>query len=188
MNLSSNFTKKGMRILLKEKRNTLSLERRKEAKRAAAFILIPLLKPYKTILSFYNLSEEIDLTSLNQYLAAKGKLHLPRVGDHITQVYCVKDLRRELIEGKYKVQEPDPFKCASIDVRNIDCILVPGLGFDKHHRRIGYGKGHYDRLLAQLTQLSIFPKTIGVGFKEQYCDNDLPHSPHDVSLDDVKLF
>jgi 5-formyltetrahydrofolate cyclo-ligase len=188
MFLSTESSKKIMRLLLKEKRNALPLERRKEARIAVVSTLLPLLRPYKAILSFHSLFDEIDLTSLNQHLAEEGKLHLPKVDDDIMQVYCVKDPRQGLIEGKYKLQEPDPYKCLFIDVKNIDCILVPGLGFDKHHRRMGYGKGHYDRLLAQLHQLSIFPKTIGVGFKEQYCDDDLPHEPHDVPLDEVKLF
>lgn len=53
----------------------------------------------------------------------------------------------ELKEGKYGIPEPASEIRANID--KIDLFLVPGLLFDIRGLRIGYGKGYYDRILAE---------------------------------------
>ena len=180
--------KERIRSLLKDKRRSLSFDRRKEARDALTLTLLPLLKSYKAVLSFYSLPEEIDLCSINQHLAEEGKLHLPKIQNEGLKIHFVTKFNDDLLQFKSKLLEPDPSKCLLIDPKNIDCILVPGLGFDKDHRRIGYGKGHYDKLLGLLIKRSLFPKMIGIGFKEQYYEDYLPHEPHDIPLDEVKLF
>lgn len=55
--------------------------------------------------------------------------------------------------------------------------VVPLLAFDRRCYRLGYGKGHYDRLLAQVSGAMI-----GVAFAAQE-EPRLPHEPHDVALD-----
>jgi len=178
-----------IRSILKKKRNSLSLERRREAYAELNLTLLPILKSYRTVLSFHSLPEELDMTWINQILAQEGKLHLPKVQDcNLMQIYQVKNLSSELLRSKWGLFEPDPSKCLLTDIKNIDCILVPGLGFDKDHHRIGYGKGHYDQLLSHRMEYSSFPATIGIGFKEQFCTYGLPTEPHDISLDNLKLF
>ncbi len=44
---------------------------------------------------------------------------------------------------------PEPVAATPVPVEQIDLVLVPMLAFDKAGNRIGYGKGHYDRFLAQ---------------------------------------
>jgi 5-formyltetrahydrofolate cyclo-ligase len=104
------------------------------------------------------------------------------------QIYQVNNPSSELLRSHWGLFEPDPFRCPLTDLKNIDCILIPGLGFDRDRHRIGYGKGHYDQLLAQFMKHSFFPMTIGIGFKEQFCQCGLPHETHDVQLDELKLF
>ncbi len=56
-------------------------------------------------------------------------------------------------------------------------MLMPGAAFDRHRNRLGYGKGFYDRFLADKPLLQ--QRTIGVGF---WCQMraELPSSPLDV--------
>lgn len=79
-----------------------------------------------------------------------------------------------------------PYKVDAIveaPLNEIDCILVPGLGFDRERYRIGYGKGYYDRFLAGVGNIP----TIGVGFKEQFCEELLPRDPWDIPLHELLL-
>lgn len=61
-----------------------------------------------------------------------------------------------------------------------DLIVVPGLAFDQHNNRLGYGGGYYDIFLRE------HPKAfkVGVGYNFQVI-TDLPVEPHDVPLDRV---
>ena len=51
------------------------------------------------------------------------------------------------------------------DMTKTDVILVPGIAFDKHGGRVGFGKGCYDRLLETLD--AVF---VGVCFDFQISD------------------
>lgn len=176
-----------VRSLLKKKRSSLSQERRDEARQALFSSLYPMLKSFQTVLSFQSLDAEIDTSLLNSQLAIEKKLLLPKVFGTSLLIYKVTDLE-ELLPSYGQLQEPDPSKCTQISLEKIECVLVPGLGFDQQKRRIGYGKGHYDRLLAQLKALPLPPKIIGLGFKEQLFDKALPHEAHDMPLDQILYY
>ncbi|MEY2466031.1 MAG: 5-formyltetrahydrofolate cyclo-ligase, partial [Verrucomicrobiota bacterium] len=62
-------------------------------------------------------------------------------------------------------------------IKPLDLILVPGVAFELHGRRLGRGKGFYDRLLADMRGT-----TCGVAFDEQIVA-EIPVEPHDVHLD-----
>lgn len=52
-------------------------------------------------------------------------------------------------ENKWKISEPSPVGSLQYSVFNIDLVLIPLLCFDKKGFRVGYGKGYYDRFLAE---------------------------------------
>jgi len=178
--------KRAARQRLKVSRAALSAERRAEAKEALTATLVPKLAIYRSILSFHSLKEEIDTSSINAILAAQGRLLLPKVEKDSLHVYRVWDLSAQLVQGYQLLWEPDPSQCEMVAIDEIECILLPGLGFDTMHHRIGYGKGHYDRFLARFH--TALPITIGIGFKEQLFDSSLPKELHDRPLDQVVLF
>lgn len=66
--------------------------------------------------------------------------------------------------------------------RDFDVIFVPLLGFDGSNRRLGRGKGCYDKFLS-----SSNAKKIGLAFAEQKFDF-VPTDENDVSLDAVIYF
>jgi 5-formyltetrahydrofolate cyclo-ligase len=60
----------------------------------------------------------------------------------------------------------------------IDMIIVPGLAYDEHRYRLGYGGGYYDNFLVQYPEA----KKIGVFYLMQK-RNAVPKERHDISLD-----
>lgn len=52
-------------------------------------------------------------------------------------------------ENKWKIPEPSPVGTLQFSVSQIDLVLIPLLCFDKKGYRVGYGKGYYDRFLAE---------------------------------------
>ncbi|XP_015367696.1 PREDICTED: 5-formyltetrahydrofolate cyclo-ligase [Diuraphis noxia] len=66
----------------------------------------------------------------------------------------------------------------------LDLIIVPGLGFTIDGKRLGRGKGYYDRCIIEYKKKYPFNnlKTIGLAFSEQICD-DIPMSQHDSLID-----
>jgi 5-formyltetrahydrofolate cyclo-ligase len=164
---------------------TLSPERRKEAALSAYSALLSKLHDYKKILSFASLPLEINLWPLIERLAQEKRLLLPKITQEELTVFWVNDLTKELlIHPKFSVLEPNPLLCKSIDCEEIDCILLPGLAFDKKHMRLGYGLGYYDRLIKKAKRAH----TIGVGYQEQLFLDILPKERHDVHVEELLLF
>ncbi|WP_422106943.1 5-formyltetrahydrofolate cyclo-ligase [Winogradskyella sp.] len=74
---------------------------------------------------------------------------------------------------------PEPVDGIAIIPSQIDVVFVPLLAFDKHGNRVGYGKGFYDRFLAECR-----PETIKIGlslFEAE--DETITASEADVKLD-----
>ena len=60
----------------------------------------------------------------------------------------------------------------------IGVVLAPGLVFDRHGGRLGWGMGYYDRLLAKVE-----PQVPKVGVTlERWLEDRLPQEPHDIAM------
>ena len=84
--------------------------------------------------------------------------------------------------GHFNIPEPVTDDIADTP----DIVLVPTLGFTRQGDRLGYGKGYYDRTLAQLKQQN--PKLITLGIAWAVGDLSAePYTPqaHDVQLDGI---
>ena len=139
------------------------------------------------VLSFASKEEEIDLWQINKLLLEENRLLLSKVvGDHL-DCYKVSSLEG-LILSPYSILEPDPSLCKKAPFDQIDVVLVAGLCFDELGGRVGYGKGHYDRLLSCLRKENPEIFIWGIGFKEQMSDVTIETDFHDQTLDQVFLF
>jgi 5-formyltetrahydrofolate cyclo-ligase len=66
----------------------------------------------------------------------------------------------------------------TVSLDEIDVVLVPGLCFDAHGGRLGYGRGLYDRLLREV---SASTRTVGVT-RDALVVPRLPIETHDVDV------
>ena len=87
----------------------------------------------------------------------------------------IKDPEKDLLIGRFGIREPETW-CAEIDLNRLDFTLVPGVAFDLQGRRLGRGKGFYDRMLAEVRGT-----TCGVAFDEQIV-GEVPVEPHDTRV------
>ena len=82
------------------------------------------------------------------------------------------------LKNSWGIWEPDPQTAEKISLENCIGVLVPGVAFDRKGHRLGYGKGFYDRALANFRGLKV-----GVGFSMQVTSETLPNEASDVSMD-----
>jgi 5-formyltetrahydrofolate cyclo-ligase len=137
--------------------------------------------PYAEVVHTYvGIGSEVATIPLIEQLLEHGiRIACPRVagGDHLEH----HEIRstNDLVEGAMKLLEPNPERCPELPISQIDLVLVPGLAFTRDGHRLGYGRGHYDHLLAQCEATAI-----GLAFNAQLVDV-LPSETHDRAMDIV---
>ena len=109
-------------------------------------------------------------------------------------IFYKADSLEELKEGAFGVLEPLKVEAKRFSYNpKTDCVLVlvPGLSFDDAGKRIGYGKGYYDKFLSEYVSDS-FVKTAGVCFVECKSKNvaritgfEIPTEKSDVAMNFV---
>lgn len=102
-------------------------------------------------------------------------IFLPRVNGLDLDILPYERTRMHL--GSFRIEEPDGHD--TVDIDDIDLIIVPGVAYDRAGNRVGRGRGYYDRLLARGRAV-----TIGVGYDFQLFDS-IDAEPHDIPVDIV---
>lgn len=176
MESNDSLDKKEIRKIVLEQRNQLSPEQRK---RASLLITDRLLGHQwfyqsKRILAYAAFGSELNLDMLLQEILDSGReLYLPRVIGEEMIFARVRSLE-ELEVGYKGIREPFPEKCrtGSADLYTYDemqagqeLLIMPGVAFDIYGNRIGYGKGFYDRFLADKEPLRL--RSIAVAYEMQ---------------------
>lgn len=130
-----------------------------------------------TVLLFSPIGKEPNILPLAQNLIDRGvtvAFPISFTEDSHLEFFTVSDLS-ELREGAYGIKEPPALRRAVCTERSV-CI-VPALSFDMSGVRIGYGKGYYDRFLADFAGVGI-----GVVFSELLSES-IPHDRYDIPVD-----
>jgi 5-formyltetrahydrofolate cyclo-ligase len=103
------------------------------------------------------------------------RLVLPRVdGDRLVH----HEIRStdDLVLSRFGLYEPPP-TAPRIEPADIDLVVVPGLAFDRAGNRLGFGRGYYDRFLAEVLGVKA-----ALLYSLQLLD-EVPSDEHDVSVD-----
>jgi 5-formyltetrahydrofolate cyclo-ligase len=139
---------------------------------------LPELVGVRAVLGFAAFGSEVDVDPLLADLRRRGvEVHLPWVEGERLHVAAVADPSTDLVAGWRGVREPRDRRPVALE--RLEAVIVPGLAFDRRGARLGYGGGHFDRLLGGLRRGTAL---IGVAFDPQIVDS-LPTQPHDRPVD-----
>lgn len=154
------------------------------------FIAQPIYQQAQTVMWYIHCRSEVRTqAALLNELATDKRIVIP---------YCTKDERghnklglwrledfTELAPGMWGILEPPRQRRGElgkeIASEQIDCIMVPGVAFDRNGGRLGNGAGYYDRLFKTVRADAAL---IGVCFESQLIEQVVMDS-HDVAMDYV---
>jgi 5-formyltetrahydrofolate cyclo-ligase len=139
--------------------------------------LQPIWSNATSILCFAPLVDEPDIMPLLKNARIEGKVVALPCFNSQTGCYSARvvSCRSKLIPGRFGVLEPGA-GCPPVPLNQLDLVLVPGIAFDLGGRRLGRGKGFYDRLLAEVRG-----HKCGVAFDTQIVA-EVPVEPHDIRV------
>ena len=125
--------------------------------------------------------KEINTNPIIDYYRSQNKKIVVSKSDFtnnsLTHFYLEKDTTIAL--NKYGI--PEPVNAVQVCEIELDLVFVPLLISDEHHYRVGYGKGFYDRFLANCRK---DVKKIGLNFFKPI-SNITDVNEFDIALDEV---
>ena len=124
---------------------------------------------------------EINIDSCIESMLRAGVVVVaPRWNGETYELARLKGLdEKNLRRGPMGIREP--VDADIVGPKEVSAWIIPGLVFTRGGKRIGYGGGWYDRLLASSLKSAV---KIGVAYSFQIVD-DLPIESHDILLTDV---
>ena len=145
----------------------------------------------ETVFAYFSVGKEVGTLALISKLLEKGKrVCLPLCTDidkDGNKVSASPDMEarlirgaEDLVPGAYNIPEPAP-DTEIVQPGDIDMVILPCVGCDKSCRRIGHGRGYYDKFLESLRDDC---------FKAALCydavlADELPVEEHDQPVDAV---
>lgn len=159
---------KSLRVVIPEaQKKSAAREVFERLEQTAAFLLAD------RIMMYHSLPDELYTHDFLKKWAGKKRFYLPRINGVDLEVLPYEESRLEL--GTFHIEEPTGNDVT--DPREIELVVVPAVAYDRKGKRLGRGKGFYDRFLKQ-TQAT----KVGVGYEFQLVD-ELPSEPHDIPMD-----
>ena len=178
--------KAALRTLLLARRNALGADERERTSDAItrSVLVLDVYRHARVVMAYMTFGSEFATGAFIGAAIRDGKaIVLPKIDrahDRLA-IYTVCEFERDLVVGPWGIREPRPDTCTVAKLADIDFILVPGLGFTVRGDRLGYGRGYYDRLLADRD-----PRTalVAAAFSVQVVD-EIPTTAQDVRIDRV---
>lgn len=136
-----------------------------------------------TIFAFMPLKDEVSIGGvITEAFLKNKKVAVPLITDKngIMTFHWI-DQDTVMNEGSFGIYEPPENPVNPTFVQTNALLLIPGLAFSKDGKRLGRGKGFYDRFLAQYPDRFI---KAGVCFSFQIMeDKDFPADENDMPVD-----
>ena len=133
-----------------------------------------------TVALYSPIRNEAETYELFRVALALGKKVLFPAMDGQSLSFRVVGSSADLERGGFGILEPKE-TCQTVDPAEAALIVVPGVAFDIRGRRIGYGKGFYDKALHRLEGCG---SLIGICYQFQLLE-EIVAEPHDVLMDKI---
>lgn len=137
------------------------------------------------IFAYMALEDEVDLSGvIKKSFEDNKKIAIPKITDDYQNMefYFINENEYLLLKnGKYGILEP-------LDTNPVDFLnkkslfLVPGRAFTKNGKRLGRGKGFYDKYFSSQNLMNVIK--IGICFDFQIFD-DVPVDKNDILMDKI---
>jgi 5-formyltetrahydrofolate cyclo-ligase len=136
---------------------------------------MPEFKESKTVLMYWSVSDELPTHAFIKKWCIAKTILLPVVkGRHMTiRPFVSEDM---MTHGDFKIMEP---KSGNDYLKIVDLVIVPGVAFDRKKKRIGRGKGYYDKYFKNK-----HIKKWGIGFDFQLYES-IPSASYDIKMDRI---
>lgn len=141
-------------------------------------VQLPQYKQAQSIMAYLAMHKEANLDNVIEHALQDGKrVYVPVCIDKTTMIAVRLYNLQDVVRGVLNIRVPkEPYEI--IDSKDIDFVLVPGAGFDRHGGRMGMGNGYYDRFLKALSPSNY----IGVAWKVQIMENPIPMDRYDQRM------
>jgi 5-formyltetrahydrofolate cyclo-ligase len=171
--------KSRIRQILRECKDSLDPKDRLEKSRAICQHLLGLICDGETVMVYTSKEKEVNTVPLITALFHRGNpVVVPIIvkEDVSLRLSYLRDFSA-LVPSTFGVPEPIGSEIP-VYPGDVDTIILPMLGFDRHGGRIGYGAGYYDRFLERNMHL----RKIGIAFACQEIEK-LPVDENDIPMD-----
>lgn len=172
---TSQMTKDHIRKATLQKLTCLSKEKRIASDAAICEHLHALtpIQHAQSIGVYYPVGHEVNIKPFITRLWEKNiRVYFPAADEIGVYSMCLAQSFDDLSESYKGIYQPAVHMCT----HSLDCILLPGVAFDRQGNRIGRGSGHYDRLLSTLDPTLI----VGVSYQTAIQKEQIPSVAHDV--------
>ncbi|HYD43385.1 MAG TPA: 5-formyltetrahydrofolate cyclo-ligase [Anaeromyxobacter sp.] len=170
--------KRALRSTLIAERARLSPEERAGFSRRIAerALALEAIAQARLVAVYSPLGTEVDALELVRLLGALQPVY-PRAVPGSRRLEFARCAPRELVRGPLGAREPPP-GARAVDPREVDVVILPGIGFSLDGHRLGRGGGYYDATLDEMPGA----RRVGLAFEVQLLPA-LPFEPHDARLD-----
>lgn len=148
---------------------------------------LELFNKSRLIMCYMDFRNEVRTSPLIEKCFAMGKkVALPRVVktdacSREIRVYEISNNGSDIEKGSYGILEPKQRVDAEVDPLDIDLVIVPGVAFDIHKNRVGYGAGYYDRFLKKVRPDC---RKLAIAFEMQII-HKIPADDTDIPVDSI---
>ena len=157
---------------------------------------LPVYQEADIILLYASSGNEVNTKNIisNELQEKKREVYLPVVIDNKnnrmnfyginsnTKYKCSFHSIMEPVDGLQFMNDENPYQISK-EIRNKKIVMImPGVAFDMHGNRLGYGRGFYDRFLQQCLQQNVSIYKIALSYETQLYDI-IQHEKQDILYD-----